>query len=96
LPAFSSNFLIAGPSLSSDYNGNGVVDAADYVVWRKGLATTYTQNDYNVWRASFGQTAPGLGSVLVDIANATVPEPTTLVLMLVAVTSWCLRRRRGT
>ena len=27
--------------LAGDFNGNGVVDAADYVVWRKGLGTTF-------------------------------------------------------
>ena len=41
--------------IPGDFNGNGVVDAADYVAWRKGLGTLYTQNDYNVWRAHFGQ-----------------------------------------
>ncbi len=29
------NFLVAAP-LPGDYNGNGTVDAADYVLWRKG------------------------------------------------------------
>ena len=57
-------------ALLGDYNGNGVVDAPDYVVWRNtlgqsppGLAAdgngsgTIDQGDYNVWRAHFGQTA---------------------------------------
>ena len=42
-----------------DYNQNGNVDAADYVVWRNGVGTTYTQGDYDVWRAHFGRTADG-------------------------------------
>ena len=42
---------VIAPGLPGDYNANGVVDAADYIVWRKGLGTIYTQNDYNVWRA---------------------------------------------
>ena len=37
------------PQLSGDYDDNGVVDATDYVVWRKGLGTTYVQTDYDVW-----------------------------------------------
>ena len=57
--------------LSGDYNLNGVVDAADYVVWRKGLGTTYSQTDYNVWRSHFGQTA---GSGSGAAANAAVPN----------------------
>ena len=57
--------------LPGDFNANGMVDAADYVVWRKGLGTIYTQNDYNVWRTNFGQ--PG-GSGAGATANAAVPN----------------------
>ena len=78
--------------LIGDYDGNGVVDAADYVVWRNGLGTIYTQNDYDVWRAHFGQMA-GSGSGV--SANAAVPEPATLVLLTLATTCWCLRRGRA-
>jgi hypothetical protein len=67
-----------------DYNGDGNVDAADYIVWRKNQGTMNTlSNDngiggtigmahYNLWRSNFGTTA-GSGSTL----NAgAVPEPT--------------------
>jgi hypothetical protein len=80
-------FLSSAPG---DFDRNGIVDAADYVVWRKGLGTTYTQDDYNVWRAHFGQIA---GSGAGAIANAAVPEPTTLVLLIFAAARWCLPRR---
>jgi hypothetical protein len=82
---------VAAPSLSGDYNNNGIVDAADYIVWRKGLGTTYSQSDYDVWRAHFGQTA---GNVAAAVASATVPEPTTLMLSMFAAVGWYLRRRR--
>ena len=75
--------------LPGDFNSNGVVDAADYVVWRKGLGTTYTQNDYNVWRAHFGQAA---GSGSVATATTAVPEPSTFVGLMFAVFGWCLVR----
>ena len=42
---------------AGDFNQDGTVDAADYVVWRKDLGGIYTQNDYNIWRAHFGQTS---------------------------------------
>ncbi len=83
---------IPGPALFGDYNDNGIVDAADYVVWRKGLGTTYTQSDYDVWRSHFGQTA---GSGAGASSNATVPEPATLVLLMFAAAGWCLRRGRA-
>jgi hypothetical protein len=63
------------PQLRGDYNVDGAVDAADYVVWRKTLGQTgipafsgadgdgdgdVTQADYIVWRANFGRTLPPL------------------------------------
>jgi hypothetical protein len=71
------------PALQGDFNGNGVVDAADYVVWRKGLGASYTQNDYNVWRAHFAQTlVGGATSTSLNSSVAVVPEPGTSVLFL--------------
>jgi autotransporter-associated beta strand protein len=95
--------VVAG--LAGDYNDDGTVDAADYIIWRKsagaigvGLVADgnrdlhVNQVDYDVWRAHFGQTASsGSG----DTANSAVPEPATLVLLLVSATVWCLRRRRA-
>ena len=53
----STSVILQAIGLAGDYNLNGIVDAADFVVWRKGLGTTYTPDDYNVWRDHFGQTA---------------------------------------
>jgi hypothetical protein len=79
-------------SLPGDYNQNGTVDAADYVVWRKGLGTTYTQTDYDVWRAHFGQTiSSGAGAG----GSAIVPEPATLVLMMFAAAGCSVRPGRA-
>ena len=86
---FAQDFLRVA-AFPGDFNQNGVVDAADYVVWRNGLGTTFTQNDYNVWRAHFGQTA---GSGSNTVANTTVPEPATLVMLIVAVSGVLTRRR---
>jgi hypothetical protein len=88
--AYSTNQFVLQVGLAGDFNNNGTVDAADYTVWRKGLGTTYTQNDFNVWRANFGQTA-GIGAI--GGANATVPEPTTLAMLVVSAVGVSTRRR---
>jgi hypothetical protein len=91
--------------LPGDFNGDGVVDAADYVVWRDTLGETGTglaadgngnnqidAGDFDVWRANFGQTA---GSGAGATANAAVPEPSTLLLLTFAAAGWCLCRGRA-
>jgi autotransporter-associated beta strand protein len=70
------------PPLAGDFNVDGIVDAADSVVWRHGLDVTYTQVDYNVWRTNFGRTAGG--SATTNKASE-VPEPSSLILLLFAV-----------
>jgi hypothetical protein len=74
---------VVSGGLAGDYNGNGVVDAADYVSWRSGSSPTPNSvADYNTWRANFGARA-GAGSGLG--ASAAVPEPATLALMMFGV-----------
>ncbi|MCC7473758.1 MAG: hypothetical protein IT425_00055 [Pirellulales bacterium] len=62
----------SGPAQSGDYNQNGWVDAADYVLWRKTLNATVPPctgadgngngqvdaGDYQVWRSNFGTQIP--------------------------------------
>jgi hypothetical protein len=78
--------------LPGDFNHNGTVDAADYVVWRKSLGTFYTQSDYSVWRAHFGQ-ALGSGSGTATSANSSVPEPRHGLLLMAGILLSCSRRR---
>jgi autotransporter-associated beta strand protein len=68
--------VVAVPTLPGDFNGDGSVDAADYVVWRRGFGTTYTQDDYNDWQSNFGAQA-GSGAATDSNLSATVPEPAT-------------------
>ena len=101
LPAFSSNFLITMPPPMPDYNGNGIVDAADYTVWRDSLGRTGSglaadgdgsgavdQADYSIWKSNFGNHA-GSGSG----AAAAVPEPTTLLMFLFGILAISFQRR---
>jgi hypothetical protein len=88
---------VAPPMATGDYNGNGVVDAADYVVWRDSLDQMVTpagsgadgnangtidDADYDFWRARFGNTAPGSAS---GLGLAAVPEPAALFIALASL-----------
>jgi hypothetical protein len=77
------------PRLDGDYNRDGVVDAGDYVVWRKTDVNGPT--GYDTWRTNFGE--PG-GSGSVAGANVTVPEPATLMSLIVAAVGIGMRRRQ--
>ena len=101
------SFLVVLPG---DYNGDGEVDAADFLVWRKnsGLVggATYDEGDgnrdgnvtvldYDIWRSHFGQTASGAGAaVAANSAGATVPEPCSLYLVSIGICLAGLRRAR--
>ena len=86
---FRAYFNQVGPL--GDYNGNGVVDGADYVVWRKYNTLPL---DFNIWRANFGTTNDG-GASAGLAGTSTVAEPSTLApTCTFAVFVW-LRNRRG-
>ncbi|TWT86490.1 hypothetical protein Mal64_33150 [Pseudobythopirellula maris] len=91
--------------LTGDYNENGVVDAADFTVWRDTLNTSVTagtgadgdgdgmitEADYDLWVAYFGQTV--VPPVMASAATA-VPEPASALLVLLACGAAAGRRRR--
>jgi hypothetical protein len=80
---------VSSAGIPGDYSNNGTVDAADYIVWRKTGINGPT--GYGTWRANFGE--PG-GSGSGASANATVPEPATLGMLMFAAVVCCLRRGR--
>jgi autotransporter-associated beta strand protein len=86
---YSTGMLAVVPGLAGDFNGDGSVDAADYLTWRRQLGTTRSQADYAVWRANFGR-AGGVGASLA----AVVPEPAMEALLLSGILGAVLCRRR--
>ncbi len=82
--------------LPGDFNGDGVVDGSDYVLWRVGQSPSHIPDDFNVWRTHFGQVAAGGAALTYSYAAATVPEPTAIGLGLLAlVAAACCRGRQS-
>jgi hypothetical protein len=83
-------------TLPGDYNRDGDVGAADYVVWRDSNGAA---PDYQVWRSNYGATilresgAAAEANRLPDGA-AGIPEPTSAVLATVCLLRWIAGRRR--
>jgi hypothetical protein len=72
-------------ALPGDFNRDNAVDGADYVVWRKGVGTTYTPADLVDWKLHFGESA-GAGSGFL------APEPSGVAVLLLGVASLWFRR----
>jgi hypothetical protein len=69
---------------TGDFNDDGFIDVADYIVWAKHGGTL---EEYGVWRSQFGQTTGSVaGSSLLPVLNSNVPEPTGGTVLLLAAT----------
>ncbi len=87
-PAINSNVSFSIVSQPGDSNHDGTINAADYVVWRK---TDGTQTGYDAWRTAFGS---GAGSVSGASADASVPEPSVVSMLLLGMVVHLRRRAR--
>ena len=84
------------PSLPGDYNGDHIVNAADYVLYRKyfGSRSNSTADanndgivnefDYQIWRQRFGNPLPPAAGT----SFAAIPEPSAGFLLLIAAYSF--------
>jgi hypothetical protein len=98
----SWRFTTPAAGLLGDFNEDGTVDAADYVIYRKNEGTTNTlPNDngiggtvgaahYELWRANFGNANAGAGAS----APGAVPEPAAWLLGILGAGLVGLCRRR--
>jgi hypothetical protein len=94
------NFRITGvvttaiPELPGDYNLDGTVDGADYVMWMKTLSTPVAQyegadgdgdevvgpGDYTVWTEHFGDTGSGSGGGSGESLQESAPAMSQMAL----------------
>jgi hypothetical protein len=87
---------------NGDYNHDGNVDGADYILWRKLLGSSVAAGsgadgdgdgvigpgDYAVWRVKFGTAAA-------QSAATAVPEPAATVLLFIFAAAIAAFRHRG-
>jgi hypothetical protein len=76
----------APPELIGDFNEDGSVNAADYVVWRKFFGNPFDEIDYDDWVANYGEPGGGAG-------GGAAPEPTSTWLLFSAG-AWLLMLRQ--
>jgi hypothetical protein len=94
-PANSGVCRVVDPPMGhpGDFNGDGMVNAADYSVWRNGLGSIYTQADYEIWKAHFGESWPPGSSATSSVA---VPEPTSWAMAGVCLATLLFWQGRST
>jgi len=82
------------PDIPGDFNGDGRVDSADYLVWRENFGESESTlapgsgngneivdgSDFLVWREHFG----GTGGRLEVVSEQSIPEPTSIAMAVVA------------
>jgi len=99
------DFVSSAAGLAGDYNDNGFIDAADYTAWRDALTAgateltndstpgTVDESDFLYWRDHFGE---ALGSGGGSGSAASVPEPSSILLLMAGVLScWFTACRRS-
>jgi fibronectin-binding autotransporter adhesin len=96
--------VVEATGLPGDYNEDGTVGAADYIVWRKNVGAPTINNrdpngigvigqaDYNFWRLHFGETSAS-GAAPISSASGAVPEPTSQRMLTLAILAIFSRRR---
>jgi hypothetical protein len=78
----------SAPAGPGDFNGDGAVNAADYVVWQGAFPSTLKGGDLLAWQRNFGKTAAAA-------ALSSVPEPAAGLLTLAGWAAFAgLRRKR--
>lgn len=85
------DLLVIDPTqtLAGDYNSDGVVNAADYTVWRDGNSVDSSQSGHDLWADNYGASTATATS---NAASQAVPEPASVITMLLACLGLMARR----
>ncbi len=108
----SMQFILAegfSGGAAGDFDVDGDVDGADFLVWQRGVGTQFDDADLADWRANYGSIGGGgppettfrVGSILFDPtaaaapAGSPIPEPQTGLLVVVGFALVALAARSG-
>lgn len=75
-----------------DYNQDGFVDAVDYAIWRERRGGPEAIGTFNEWREAYG--ADGGGAATAGLVSLSVPEPRTLLSLLIVLSAWLAGQTR--
>lgn len=94
--------------IQGDYNGDGYVNTADYVIWRDMLGRMgndlkpdanndqiVNELDYAIWKGRFGQPESAEGGLARTTVLSPVPEPTFMAILIVAGLTIAVQSRRS-
>jgi hypothetical protein len=85
----TGELLVSLSPLASDFDEDGDVDGFDFLTWQRGGSPTpLSSGDLSDWQTNYGTVAP------LSAASAVVPEPSALLLGLMASLAGISRRRR--
>ncbi len=94
--------------LAGDFNRDGIVNIADYTVWRDNQGGTFDLNgngdeegesmgvvdaaDYALWKGNFGMTVGAASSL--SLGTSAIPEPATAALLLLGLIPFARQLRK--
>ena len=105
-PNLDHLLLATLPNSYGDYNQNGIVDAGDYLVWRRTKGTAVPRgtgadgnangivddDDFNFWRTRFGTAVPRGSGVALETSS--VPEPGSALALMTGIVALLTSRIR--
>jgi hypothetical protein len=84
--------LVVEPGPDGDFDLDGDVDGADFLVWQQGFGNSFDADDLALWQGNYGSVADGVANV--GRSLSAIPEPTAWTLAVAATCgTWGIWRR---